>query len=96
MKQEKVQASGLVLDNKSGVLGLCRSVESFMSQIKDRVGGKFSYCLFLNPVNNVRDATYLRFGNDIPRRNNLLTVPFVVHPSFVTSYLINLVDISVG
>ncbi|KAG8364846.1 hypothetical protein BUALT_Bualt18G0041000 [Buddleja alternifolia] len=61
---------------------------SFISQVRNKVGGRYSYCL--------RDGdSYLRFGNDIPRVGKDVITTNILYPHR-SSMFVELIDISVA
>ncbi|KAL0443409.1 UNVERIFIED_CONTAM: hypothetical protein Slati_2063600 [Sesamum latifolium] len=77
----------------SGILSMNKSPESLITQLSSITGGRFSYCLFLDP-----DAQgYLRFGNDIIKgKGKVQTAPLVQHLYYPYAYALDLIDISLG
>ncbi|GFS29212.1 hypothetical protein Acr_00g0005830 [Actinidia rufa] len=80
----------------SGILGMGKSNDSLISQIKIQVGGRFSYCLFFNAWTRTNATSFLRFGTDIPGSQNFQRTRLVPHPAHPESYALNLRDISIG
>ncbi|GER29154.1 eukaryotic aspartyl protease family protein [Striga asiatica] len=73
----------------SGILGLDRTPVSLLAQVRDQIGGQFSYCLHNGP-------SFLTLGKDaqISDAKHVKTTP-LVHTDFST-LLLNLTDISVA
>lgn len=71
----------------SGILGMDKTPLSLISQVRNKVNGRFSYCLH-------GGAGYLRFGNDIPRLGKKAKTITILHPHHPAMWL-NLTDISI-
>lgn len=72
----------------SGILALDRSPVSLVSQLRDKTGGRFSYCLH-------NGDSYLTLGKDISNSGKKVkTTPFI-HTEY-SAYFLNLTDISIG
>ncbi|KAL0311371.1 UNVERIFIED_CONTAM: Aspartic proteinase CDR1 [Sesamum angustifolium] len=71
----------------SGILGLDKLPVSLISQVRNEVQGRYSYCLH-------DGDSYLRFGNDIPRVRKDAKTTTILYPDQPTLFL-DLKDISV-
>ncbi|KAL0328408.1 UNVERIFIED_CONTAM: Aspartic proteinase CDR1 [Sesamum calycinum] len=71
----------------SGILGLDKLPVSLISQVRNEVQGRYSYCLH-------DGDSYLRFGNDIPRVGKDAKTTTILYPDQPTLFL-DLKDISV-
>ncbi|CAL0307540.1 unnamed protein product [Lupinus luteus] len=77
----------------AGVMGMGVAKESFVYQIKNQIGGRFSYCFVRNDVENPLPM-YLRFGTNIKPPQSPKTLKF--QKSYFAVYNVNMVDIGVN
>lgn len=79
----------------AGILALDRSPTSFATQMSDRIGGRFSYCI--PPPHAPAGTGYLRFGDDIGDTRNMQSTSFVRNgASLLPHYYLKLNDISIA
>ncbi|XP_057506582.1 aspartic proteinase nepenthesin-2-like [Actinidia eriantha] len=83
------------LGKVSGILGMSRAPESFVKQLDNVIGGRFSYCLV--GISNTKRITtsLLSFGSDAYLPSNAISTP-IVPVSNNQNYYLNLNDISVA
>ncbi|KAI3466034.1 hypothetical protein Pfo_022697 [Paulownia fortunei] len=72
----------------SGILGLDKLPISLISQVRNKVQGRYSYCLY-------GGDGYLRFGNNIPQVRKDAKTTRILHPHHPTMFL-GLTDVSVA
>ncbi|CAL0307543.1 unnamed protein product [Lupinus luteus] len=77
----------------AGVMGMGDDKESFVYQIKNQIGGRFSYCFVRNDVENPLPM-YLRFGTNIKPPQSPKTLKF--QKAVFPVYNVNMVDIGVN
>ncbi|CAL0307727.1 unnamed protein product [Lupinus luteus] len=77
----------------AGVLGMGVGKTSFVYQIKNQIGGRFSYCFVRNDMENP-PPMYLRFGTNIKPPKNPKTLKF--QKSAFEFYTLNMIDIGVN
>eukprot|EP00250_Pteridium_aquilinum_P004620 c14830_g1_i1 orf=654-2306(-) len=80
-----------------GLLGLGKGPLSFPSQLKDRFGHKFSYCL-VNRNSNLSVSSMLTFGEDegLVKHPHVQYTGFLKHTSVTTFYYLSVEKVSVG
>lgn len=79
----------------NGIVGLGPGPLSLASQLGDRIGHKFSYCLV--PFSSTSTGK-LKFGNH-PRpapTNGVVSTPLIINPYMPSYYFLNLEGISIG
>ncbi|XP_015898237.2 aspartic proteinase nepenthesin-1 [Ziziphus jujuba] len=79
----------------AGILGLSFSPDSLLSQLDDRIGRKFSYCI-PSMDEEIQNDVILNFGNDIPTTTRRLQSTQFITPQGSHYFYLNLLDISVG
>ncbi|KAK7401627.1 hypothetical protein VNO78_13249 [Psophocarpus tetragonolobus] len=78
----------------TGLVGLGAGKLSLVSQIGDKIGHKFSYCLL--PFTS-SSTSKLIFGDEaIIKGNGVESTPLIIKPSFPSYYFLNLEAITVG
>ncbi|KAK7401630.1 hypothetical protein VNO78_13252 [Psophocarpus tetragonolobus] len=81
-------------DKVTGIVGLGAGPLSLVSQIGDKIGHKFSYCLLPFSSNS---PTKLKFGNEATiQSNGVVSAPLIIDPSFPSYYFLQLEGVSVG
>lgn len=80
----------------SGIMGLCWSPNSLVTQLADYVQRKFSYCLVPYDDEGHTAPILLTFGSAIPNIvGNIQITRFVVPPVSNYYFYLNLLDVSV-
>ncbi|XP_020218599.1 aspartic proteinase CDR1 [Cajanus cajan] len=81
-------------DKVTGLVGLGPGPLSLVSQIGDKIGYKFSYCLLPFTSNS---TSKLRFGSEATiTGNGVVSTPLIINPNFPTFYFLNLESITIG
>lgn len=79
----------------AGIFGMGQGEKSFVKQLGQQGGGRFSYC-FIGVQVEHPPPMYLRFGSDIKPPKNFQTIDFFQREDNEGPYFVNLMDMGVA
>lgn len=79
----------------AGIFGMGQGDRSFIKQLGQLSGGRFSYC-FIGMQVEKPPPMYLRFGSDIKPPKNIQTIDFFERKDHEGPYFVNLIDMGVA